>query len=173
MVSRREVLQLGKACLVIAGPLRLLGNDSGRRGSQDGLSRQAFNAVLSSGFNTQDQKGNPIVLVLTAVLDPMPVVSAPGTPELDTFLLQFYAASDPLPQGTYNLQHPILGSFPLFIVPSGGSTYTAVINRLKTPLPPAYSIPQRAPKRDVPAAAGIRPASLLETPIVQTAVVKG
>ena len=49
---------------------------------------------------------------------------------LDTFALHFQGTGEALPQGTYELEHHTLGKFSLFIVPSGATTYTAVISHL-------------------------------------------
>ena len=45
-----------------------------------------------------------------------------------------------LPQETYTIQHPRLGSFPLFVVPIGsagkGRSFQAIVNRLPASLMP-------------------------------------
>jgi hypothetical protein len=61
---------------------------------------------------------------------------AEGVPgQGERFAITFQGPHDrPLPQGTYQLEHDQIGSFPLFIVPvgaaSGGIQYEAVFNRL-------------------------------------------
>jgi len=62
---------------------------------------------------------------------------------VDTFALRFYGTGESLPQGTYELENRKLGTFSLFIVPSGPSTYTAIISHVQS----GASIP--APKRTV------------------------
>ncbi|HYL76331.1 MAG TPA: hypothetical protein VEU96_19120 [Bryobacteraceae bacterium] len=60
---------------------------------------------------------------------------------VDTFALHFQGTGETLPQGTYDMEHHALGRFSLFIVPSGGATYSAIISHLES------ATPIRAPKR--------------------------
>ncbi len=47
----------------------------------------------------------------------------------DAFLVRFRAAENrPLPQRTYELEHPALGAAEVFLVPSGPDTYDAVFS---------------------------------------------
>jgi hypothetical protein len=58
-----------------------------------------------------------------------PSVKFPAPPALDTFALGFSSSETSLPQGTYVVENASLGRLSLFIVPSGNSTYTAIISR--------------------------------------------
>jgi len=51
---------------------------------------------------------------------------------VDTFALHFYGTGEALAQGTYQLESHKLGTFSLFIVPSGTSTYTAIISHIQS-----------------------------------------
>lgn len=69
----------------------------------------------------------------------------------ECFSLLFRGGSRTLPQGTYTIEHPALGSFPLFLVPAGTDSngaqgYLATINRLSysDAMAPAPTSPKRA-----------------------------
>jgi len=51
----------------------------------------------------------------------------------ESFSLLFAGPDEPIPQATYPVRHPELGSFPLFVVPvagdGGGPCFQAVFNR--------------------------------------------
>jgi hypothetical protein len=51
-------------------------------------------------------------------------------PRTESFAVHFYGAGASLGQDTYTVDHATLGTFDLFLVPSGPSSYTAVFNRL-------------------------------------------
>jgi hypothetical protein len=56
-------------------------------------------------------------------------------PTTDTFALHFQGTGETLLQGTYDLEHNSFGKFSLFIVPSGISTYTAIISHIQSAVP--------------------------------------
>jgi hypothetical protein len=69
----------------------------------------------------------------------------------ECFSLLFRGGSRALPQGTYTVEHPSLGKFPLFLVPAGTDSngaqgYLATINRLSynDAAAPAPASPKRA-----------------------------
>jgi hypothetical protein len=69
-------------------------------------------------------------------------------PVVDTFALHFHGTGEALPQGTYELEHHTLGTFSLFIVPSGATTYAAVISHILN----APTIPGPRPVKSKPQA---------------------
>ena len=143
-LSRRNMLRLGPSLLAAAAtPWQALA-ESGAEGDQlASLSRPDFAAVVNSTFEASTAKGIRAWMTLAAVDDlkaPPPenedqfAVRWKGvrrpTPRTEGFTLKFSAFTDPLPQDTYSLNHPTLGSFALLLVPSGPSAYAAIINRL-------------------------------------------
>src|SRR5258708_23963149 len=103
-------------------------------GSADAMwNQQAFLQCVGTEFAVQQTPDQKVWLQRTAVTDmsaaqtakPVtmavpPPKSATAPPNLDCFMLSFRASlAQPLTQNTYSLDHATLGSFPLFIVPSG------------------------------------------------------
>ena len=91
---------------------------------------ELFKGLLGSAFQVDDH-GTKLTLRLTDVqLAQQPRGVAPN-PAM--FSLRFqYVKGTALPQGTYQFQHPQLGSFAMFVVPSAKvqkPTYTAIFNR--------------------------------------------
>ena len=90
--------------------------------------KASFESYLNSIFQLQTVYGT--IEVTLVRIDDMP---APNGGEC--FSLLFRGGSRELPQDTYTLDHPALGSFQLLIVPSGADangaqSYVATINRL-------------------------------------------
>jgi hypothetical protein len=123
-------------------------------GSADAMwNQEAFLQCVGTEFALQQTPDQKVWLLLTAVTDmsaasvakPVtmavpPPKSATLPPNVDCFVLSFRASlAQPLTQSTYSLDHATLGSFPLFIVPSGTDPqlYFAVVNRL---MPAAFKI---------------------------------
>lgn len=158
-ISRRQVFQFGQKVLAISViKSRLFGGDiAAKEADLLSMSRETFNSVLRSTFITENAERISVPLVLTAVQDATAAVVPGAAVSLDTFTLEFSSAGQDLPQGTYRFRQATLGTITLFIVPSGSHTYMAVINHLKTALPPNYSIPRRAKPVGAPAVAGTRP----------------
>jgi len=116
----------------------------------DGLTRQSFEAWIGSGFRASLNRKPMGSLILLSVEDespnirdgsngeasarPVGQVLRPGREPAANFSLQFRASGAALPQDTYLLSHDWLGTFPLFLVPSGLSTRrptcTAIFNQL-------------------------------------------
>lgn len=84
-----------------------------------------------------------VELTLTKVTDTLPA-KASRSGGRESFTLNFRGGGVAFPQNTYVLEHPALGTFNLFLVPTGSDEngaqgYVAVINRL------AYSSTPTAP----------------------------
>jgi Domain of unknown function (DUF6916) len=112
------------------------------------LNRPAFAGEVGSPFQVTPTSGkaSPVWLRLLAVEDlpalvPVNTASMAVPPKHSSaapvrtkgFMLVFLGTMPkPLPQGTYNFEHSVLGTFSLLMVPDGPGkqTYTAVINRL-------------------------------------------
>jgi len=145
-VSRRHFLEVGSlfaASVAVAtnGAAQVVrrggaGSDSSRRGGGVNLltmTQDTFKPLIGSVFLVRTQSSTLVPVVLTSVKE----LPATGTqPVTDAFTLSFRSlpVGSPLAQGTYTFRHTALGSFPLFIVPSGPGaprSYSAVFNRLK------------------------------------------
>jgi hypothetical protein len=115
----------------------------------DGVSRQDFERWIGSSFrlSLNNKQLGSMVLVAVKEIDNAGVVDnitashmvgrVPrylSGPSIDCFSLRFRKTGNALPQGTYTLDHDWLGTFPLFLVPSGAhggrSTYTATFTIL-------------------------------------------
>lgn len=88
---------------------------------------QYINSVFRiHGFATVDA-------TLVKVRDTLPLKVARLSGR-ESFLLHFVGGSVQLPQATYTVEHPALGTFKLFLVPGGDEkgvpSYIATINRL-------------------------------------------
>ena len=141
-VSRRHFLELGSmfaasVAVTTNGIAQAAGGSSGSRGqgrtSLRAMTQDTFNPLIGNSFLISTANSALIPVVLTSVKEP-PATAAP--PVTDAFTLSFRSlpSGDPLPQGTYVFRHAALGSFPLFIVPSGPGaprSYSAVFNRLR------------------------------------------
>ena len=76
----------------------------------------------------------------------------------ESFVLQFRGGSVQLPQDTYMVEHPALGNFRLFLVPSGADengaqSYVAIINRLaltQKPGPAPKAVPRKTDPSSTP-----------------------
>jgi hypothetical protein len=116
-----------------------------------GVSRQTFEPWIGSRFRLSLNNKSLGSLVLLSVREISgdakeapddateipragPAHGASHQSAITSFSLRFQGTGAALPQNTYMLAHDWLGSFPLFLVPSGrkgtGSTYTAVITLL-------------------------------------------
>jgi hypothetical protein len=143
VLSRRKLFMIGGSALVAVSNNAIQGSqgDTGQGGTVF-LTRARFEALVNSGFEVRTASGDRNYLVLASVEDlkiaepvseaniavraPRPSAAAPRT---ETFALHFYGSGPKLPQDTYKVTQASLGTFDLFIVPSGNS-YLAVFNRL-------------------------------------------
>lgn len=150
-ISRRGLLQFAPVVLA-AGiiPKRLLAET--QEASFAELSQESFGACVNTAFEAVDRGGKSIWVTLTSVDDltaqvaelnrsawqSLPVRATGAPPRLNVFALHFYGPPQSLAQGTYTMNHATLGSFSIFLVPDGFSSYTAIINRLvgRPPQPP-------------------------------------
>jgi hypothetical protein len=105
------------------------------------LRRSTFAGHLDETFKVQPSSGRQVAIRLTEVQDlPATALMSQGevTPEYKEacFLIEFSGPGDqPLPQGTYRVEHGKIGRFDLFVVPTGATDgqaqhYEAVFNRL-------------------------------------------
>jgi hypothetical protein len=107
------------------------------------LNRDIFAGLIGSSFKATTP-GGPLWLRLSAVNDP-PALAPVNPARMDVapkssaapiittgYLVSFSGPGTSLAQGTYLFENNQLGSFPLFIVPSGPGSYTAVFNRLNS-----------------------------------------
>jgi hypothetical protein len=100
-------------------------------------SQGTFERQLNSRFMLLDDSGSaPVPLQLAGIRDFKSACGDAATAQatLESFTLSFSCDRPAvLPQGTYTLAHPELGSFALFLVPSAGASgFHASINRLRT-----------------------------------------
>lgn len=159
-VTRRQVFRLGQALLAAAAiPAKIFGapprSDLSEAEADLLYSKDRFLTAVNSSFAVRSDSAARSWLVLLNVEDSTPDPAAyqvplavrPKTPltpspKLNTFALRFYGAGEPLSQGAYELEHATLGRFSLFVVPSGTSKYTAIVNRFVAPAP-AFEPPVR------------------------------
>ena len=107
-------------------------------------SKATFTSYLNSVFQLQTVAG-AIAVTLTQVGD----MAAPKGGEC--FSLLFRGGGSALPQNTYPITHPSLGTFALLLVPAGSDQngaqgYLATINRLSPADLANMSAPTRAPR---------------------------
>ena len=119
----------------------------------NGVSSQTFEPWIGSSFSVSlnNKSSGSLVLLSVNNLKPEARDVAPGPnglvprhpvpkPSFEeavvSFSLKFRRIGEPLPQNTYILSHDWLGTFPLFLVPSGlpgpRSTCTAVFSLLNS-----------------------------------------
>jgi hypothetical protein len=150
-ISRRGLLQFAPVMLAAAIiPKRLLADT--QSASFADLSQESFGGCVNTSFEAVDRGGKSIWVTLTSVEDltsqiaelnrsawqALPLRAAGQPPRLNVFALHFYGPPGSLAQGTYTMNHATLGSFAIFLVPDGYSSYTAIVNRLlgRPPEPP-------------------------------------
>ena len=147
-ITRRKFLKAGTlVALSAAIPLKAAGQqipkgndgnpiDQSKDIAADPLShytRSAFSSYLNSIFRLY--AGYSFVdVALVEVKDLMPAgtVAKDGA---ECFSLLFRGGNTALPQNTYRIEHPSLGTFQLFLVPgspddNGAQSFVAIINRL-------------------------------------------
>jgi hypothetical protein len=133
-ISRRIFLKVGTIAAVAAGismkpGLVVFGQDP------DPLSNYTMGTFTQYVDSIFTLRGSATVEVtLTKVKDTLPANSSRAGGR-ESFVLVFRGGSVKLPQDTYTIEHPALGKFKLFLVPSGADEngaqgYVATINRL-------------------------------------------
>jgi hypothetical protein len=150
--SRRRFIVTGHALVAAAAlPFRALGG-AANPGSTPfhavdlrSLTRASFLPLVNSNFAVTSGTSAAAWFTLLSVEDMNPKSAATTTmavapkklksaaAQTDTYALHFHATGEQLPQGTYKFQHPLLGEFSLFIVPSGTNTYAAIVSHLLNP----------------------------------------
>ena len=134
--SRRQLLWAGQIALAAAAlPKAALSSDWPEVDGE--LSAGKFKPLVNGSFRVELPSGSSQWFTLLSVeeMAAVPAViprhlKVGRTPKTETFALHFQSLGQPLPQGTLTFEHPSTGRIPLFIVPSGNSTYVAIINRL-------------------------------------------
>jgi hypothetical protein len=154
-VSRRQFLVAGQTLFAAALPVEFLGAASVFGGSKNvnlaSLTKANFEPLVNSSFAVSSAGVRTVWFTLLSVEDlndktapAKPQGTTPKhpktlTPKMDTFALHFRGTGEALEQGTYELEHGSLGKFSLFVVPSGASTYAAVVSHIvsgSVPPPP-------------------------------------
>ena len=134
-VTRRHVLAAvaGAGGLAALGLLPILGSLVGRNLSAAELTQTRFAALLGTTFKVGLTRGHAASIRLAEVRPIMPV----GVPMVsgEGFSLHFSGSdSQRFGQDTYQMTHPTLGKFEVFLVPVGPAgvdqQYEAVFNRL-------------------------------------------
>jgi hypothetical protein len=150
-VSRRSFLVAGQTLLAAAAlPLKFFGAATLEIGSANtanlaSWTKGTFQPLVSSSFAVHSGARTTAWLTLLSVEDmnsKAPAKTAPMAfglkalglrqPTIDTFALHFHGTGEALPQGTYELEHHSLGRFSLFVVPSGSTTYMAIISHIES-----------------------------------------
>lgn len=160
-ITRRKFLKAGTlVALSAAIPLRVAGQqprkgndanpiDQSKDVAADPLStytRSTFSSYLNSIFRLYTGYST-IDVALVEVKDLAPWANNKVQTGAECFSLLFRGGSVALKQNTYKIEHPSLGTFPLFLTPgttddNGAQSFVAIINRL------SYSDAQRpAPTR--------------------------
>lgn len=165
-VSRRNFLVAGQTLLAaVALPMKFLGAATASSfGSREAANlasstRESFLPLVNSSFAVHSGSSATAWLTLLSVEDMNPKAPVKASPmalapkaasttpaTTDTFALHFHGTGEALQQGTYELEHASFGRFSLFVVPSGISTYVAIISHIQS------SAPILAPERVNPKA---------------------
>jgi hypothetical protein len=157
-ISRRIFIKVGALAAVAASMslkpgLAVLGQDLpgkiGAPSSPDPLAnytQATFTQYVGSIFTLRSRVR--IELTLTRVVDSLPRKVA-RTGGRESFELHFRGGATALGQDTYVLEHPALGTFMMFLVPSGADDngaqgYIAVINRLAYGSKPSGGVPRKS-----------------------------
>jgi len=141
-LSRRHLLRVGQAALAAAAlPKAAFSAEWQEKGFR--LSQKGFEPLISAAFRVSMDAGTARWFTLLSVEDLTPKIAPfqpamiiprylkiPASPKTETFALHFASSGDELPQGMYNFEHDATGPVPLFVVPSGNSTFIAIINQL-------------------------------------------
>jgi hypothetical protein len=138
-ISRAALLKLGAAAALTAGTAgagrALAGDGNTEAASALGrpvpgpryLRRSSYTPLVGTSFRVQRPGGRRVVLYLASV--------TALESEAESFSLIFRSREGSrLPQDTYRIEHPRLGTFPLFLVPVGAQRadqeIQAIVNRI-------------------------------------------
>jgi uncharacterized protein DUF6916 len=146
--SRRKFLKNGMVAAVCAGlPLSSMGVVNPRLATAtgsptptqsladplSGFTMATFVGAMRTRFRWSPTVSQTVTLVLVDVRDVAGDTSAATSGECFSLLFKTARTGGRLTQGTYRLEHASLGTFDLFIVPSGADArayyYEAIINR--------------------------------------------
>ena len=125
VISRRQVLRaVPAAAVAITGTAAGAGTATAAKAPSDPLGRSRWSGLVGSSFTATSLTATWSAR-LTAVED------LPGSPGSDRrYALRFTSATTSR-EATYGLSRPAFATTLLHLVPgSGGSTWTAVVNRL-------------------------------------------
>jgi len=138
-VSRRKFIRIGAIAALAAGvPLKSSMVSFAQKISSAGTdplslyTQATFTQYLNSVFRLRGSRIVDVTLMKVTDTFPTKAVRAAGQ---ESFTLLFRGGSIELPQDTYTVEHPALGTFKLFLVPggsdeNGAQSYVATINRL-------------------------------------------
>ena len=123
-------------------------------GATDPLSyytQATFTQYVNSIFRLHGSR--TVEVMLENVQDTLPA-TVTRTGGRESFVLHFRGGGVLLPQDTYTVEHPALGSFRLFLVPNGpdkngAQSYVATINRLAYTSKPSAA-PKAMPRKSAP-----------------------
>ena len=168
MFSRRGFIVAGQALLASAAlPLRIFGAatsssfGSSKVANLGSLTKASFLPLVNSSFAVGGSVSLPASwFTLLSVEDMNAKTSVQPTSmavmlkkmkmaavQLDTFALHFHGTGETLQQGTYEFQHRSLGRFSMFVVPSGTTTYVAIVSHLLSAAPLPAPLPIRSKPR--------------------------
>lgn len=145
VVSRRDFMKRGSLVILAAGASLCISDPTFGKNTGVGSSastqeydpllyftKETFVSYLNTVFLIYPNGSNLVQAKLVGVNDIGPVPDHP-VPGRECFVLKFSGPRS-LSQGTYRIEHNVLGRFNLFLVPSGKDKklfyYQAVINRL-------------------------------------------
>ena len=140
--SRRHLFRVGQAILAAAAlPKVVFSAELGETGFR--LTQKGLQPLVNESFHVQSEGGASRWFTLLSVEDMTPNPAAyratmimprnlniPASPKTEAFALHFSSSGEDLSQGTYVFEHKTTGRLPLFVVPSGNSTYVAIVNQL-------------------------------------------
>jgi len=141
-ISRRLFIQMASIAAIAAGTMAKPSlaafaqgiNKPGATGTDPlaNYTQETFTQYLNSIFRLHGSTS--VDVTLQRVEDTLSLKELRGGGR-ESFVLHFRGDSVQLPQDTYTVEHPALGTFLLFLVPSGpdengAQGYTATINRL-------------------------------------------
>lgn len=143
-MDRRQFMRVGIAAgagVLGASALPAAINGLMSRGSRftpaADLNHERLSALVGDSVSVVNPSESPSKLNVDHVTPGTPYVSSDGRVTGDSFSVVFEGRADvPLDQGTYELKHPDLGAFPVFLSPVGltdgaNQRYEAVFNRLR------------------------------------------
>lgn len=159
-ISRRNFLVAGQTLLAAAAlPMKFFGAANFGSSKATDLTfstKETFLPLVNSSFAVRSGSLTTAWLTLLSVEDMNSKTFIQSNPvsasrlkasrttpaSVNTFALHFYGTGEELQQGTYELEHHSLGQFSLFLVPSGKSTYMAIISHIQsvTPIQPPKRI---------------------------------